>query len=33
VDILISRLRAKLQPLDCIKTNWGAGYSFISPES
>ena len=33
VDILISRLRAKLQPLDCIKTNWGAGYSFIAPES
>lgn len=32
VDILISRLRAKLSPLDCIKTNWGAGYSFIPPD-
>ncbi|MCK5360224.1 MAG: response regulator transcription factor [Gammaproteobacteria bacterium] len=31
VDILISRLRSKLQPLDCIKTNWGSGYSFIAP--
>ena len=31
VDILISRLRSKLKPVDCIKTNWGSGYSFIAP--
>lgn len=31
VDILISRLRKKLQPIDCIKTVWGAGYCFIEP--
>ncbi|HBE93561.1 MAG TPA: DNA-binding response regulator [Gammaproteobacteria bacterium] len=31
VDILISRLRNKLKPVDCIKTNWGSGYSFIAP--
>ena len=31
VDILVSRLRNKLKPLDCIKTNWGAGYCFIEP--
>jgi OmpR family response regulator RpaB len=29
VDILISRLRHKLTPLDCIQTVWGAGYRFI----
>lgn len=32
VDILVSRLRSKLKPVDCIKTNWGSGYSFIAPE-
>ena len=31
VDISISRLRHKLKPLDCIKTQWGAGYSFVPP--
>jgi OmpR family response regulator RpaB len=31
VDIAISRLRHKLKPLDCIKTHWGAGYSFARP--
>jgi DNA-binding response OmpR family regulator len=31
VDILISRLRKKLQPTDYIKTVWGAGYCFIKP--
>ena len=31
VDILISRLRKKLQPTDYIKTVWGAGYCFIEP--
>lgn len=33
VDILVSRLRKKLHPLDYIKTVWGAGYSFIGPKS
>lgn len=33
VDILVSRLRNKLKPLDCIKTNWGSGYCFIEPVS
>ncbi len=28
VDILVSRLRRKLQPLDCIKTLRNAGYAF-----
>ena len=28
VDILISRLRKKLEPLDCIKTRRNAGYAF-----
>lgn len=28
VDILISRLRNKLKPLDCIETVWGMGYKF-----
>ncbi len=32
VDILISRLRGKLKPLDCIRTRWGYGYMFIEPE-
>ncbi|MBV1888647.1 MAG: response regulator transcription factor [Proteobacteria bacterium] len=31
VDILVSRLRNKLKPLDCIKTNWGSGYCFVEP--
>ncbi len=30
VDILISRLRQKLKPLEYIKTVWGAGYSFVA---
>lgn len=29
VDILISRLRQKLQPLKCIHTVWGEGYKFL----
>ena len=29
VDILISRLRQKLQPLECIHTVWGEGYKFL----
>lgn len=33
VDIQISRLRQKLKPLDCIKTVWGSGYTFIEPKS
>ncbi len=28
VDILVSRLRHKLKPLDCIETVWGIGYRF-----
>ncbi len=28
VDILVSRLRNKLKPLDCIETVWGIGYRF-----
>jgi two-component system OmpR family response regulator len=31
VDILVSRLRHKLRPLDPIKTAWGAGYSLVLP--
>jgi OmpR family response regulator RpaB len=31
VDILVSRLRQKLQPLDYIKTVWGSGYRMIGP--
>jgi len=31
VDILVSRLRHKLRPLECIRTHWGAGYSFTPP--
>ncbi len=30
VDILVSRLRQKLKPLEPIKTVWGAGYAFIA---
>jgi OmpR family response regulator RpaB len=29
IDIAVSRLRHKLDPLDCIQTIWGAGYRFI----
>ena len=29
VDILVSRLRRKLEPLDCIKTLRNAGYTFV----
>jgi len=29
VDILISRLRAKLKPIEPIKTVYGAGYAFV----
>jgi OmpR family response regulator RpaB len=31
VDILVSRLRQKLKPLDYIKTVWGTGYRLIGP--
>ena len=31
VDILVSRLRKKIAPLEYIKTVWGAGYCFIEP--
>lgn len=33
IDILISRLRQKLKPLDCIQTIRGVGYRFIPPKS
>jgi two-component system OmpR family response regulator len=33
VDILVSRLRHKLKPLDPIKTVWGAGYSLVLPNA
>ncbi len=33
VDILVSRLRQKLKPLDYIKTVWAAGYSFVAPRT
>lgn len=29
VDILVSRLRQKLKPVDCIQTVWGTGYRFV----
>jgi OmpR family response regulator RpaB len=29
VDILVSRLRRKLEPLDCIRTLRNAGYTFV----
>ncbi len=32
IDILISRLRHKLKPLECIKTVWGKGYCFVPPD-
>ncbi|MBX3635941.1 MAG: response regulator transcription factor [Rubrivivax sp.] len=31
VDILVSRLRRKLEPLDCIRTLRNAGYAFALP--
>ena len=31
VDILVSRLRAKLKPLQPIRTLHGAGYAFVLP--
>ena len=31
VDILVSRLRAKLKPLQAIRTLHGAGYAFVLP--
>ncbi|MCG7981477.1 MAG: response regulator transcription factor [Candidatus Thiodiazotropha lotti] len=31
VDILVSRLRQKIQPLDYIKTVWGSGYRMVEP--
>jgi OmpR family response regulator RpaB len=33
VDILVSRLRHKIEPLDYIKTIWGTGYRFIGPSA
>ncbi|MEE9350897.1 MAG: response regulator transcription factor [Thiotrichaceae bacterium] len=33
IDIMVSRLRQKLKPLDCIQTVWGTGYRFIPPRS
>ncbi|MEK8029567.1 response regulator transcription factor [Ideonella sp. DXS29W] len=33
VDILVSRLRRKLEPLDCIKTLRNAGYAFAGAPS
>jgi len=33
VDIVVSRLRAKLKPLDAITTVHGAGYAFTAAES
>ena len=33
VDILVSRLRKKLEPLDCIKTLRNAGYAFAGAKS
>jgi len=30
VDILVSRLRQKLKPLNCIQTVWGSGYRFLA---
>lgn len=32
VDILVSRLRSKLKPIDAITTVHGAGYAFTAPE-
>jgi len=33
VDILVSRLRKKIQALDCIQTVWGTGYRFIPSQN
>jgi len=33
VDILVSRLRKKLEPLDCIKTLRNAGYAFAGAQA
>jgi two-component system OmpR family response regulator len=33
VDILVSRLRHKLQPLDCVQTVRGSGYRFVGKQS
>jgi len=33
VDILISRLRRKLNPLSCIQTVWGSGYRFVKADA
>ena len=33
VDILVSRLRKKLEPLDCIKTLRNAGYALAVGKS
>lgn len=33
VDILVSRLRRKLEPLECIKTLRNAGYAFALPRA
>jgi len=33
VDIVVSRLRRKLEPLDCIKTLRNAGYTFAGARS
>lgn len=30
IDILVSRLRNKLKPLDYIQTVWGVGYKFVA---
>ena len=32
IDILVSRLRQKIKPLDCVQTIRGRGYRFIPPE-
>jgi len=32
IDNLVSRLRTKLKPLDCIQTIWGTGYRFVPPD-
>ncbi len=33
VDVLISRLRSKLKPIDCVRTRRGYGYLFVEPEA
>ena len=33
IDILVSRLRHKLKPLQCIQTVWSKGYRFIPPSN